>query len=698
VSELWGGPAGDNAAEAVGGPGGVTLVAGSAFCISRAGGDIAPGGTQGLYFRDTRFLSRFEMTVDGAAPISLAFYPDSPQSGTFLALVSRGGESPHLLVERTRDVGMGMRERLLVRNISSQDTACRIELFFDADFADLFEVKEARIRKTGFLGSGPRRNGLYFGYRRNGFQRGTLVTFDRPARLAQKEAAFDVALGPRERWAIDIECRPELGGVSAPAADGAGEGILDADLWKAKAPGFHASVPTWNTLSQRSVEDLGVLRVSDPEDGSRAVFAAGIPWFMTVFGRDSIIASWQSLLIDPTIALSTARLLARHQGLVDDPATAEAPGKILHEMRFGERADPSLGGASEYYGSVDSTPLYVMLVGELLRWGVSADELSPLLPSVVEAIGWIRGAGDIDGDRFLEYETRPEAFLWNQGWKDSWDGITFADGRHAEGPIALVEVQGYAYAAFLSAASIYDHLGHPGGDGLRAAAADLRAATLDAFAIDDGFVALALDGDKKPVDSISSNPGHLLWTGLADDRAAASVARRLLEDDCFSGFGIRTLSSAMEAYNPLSYHNGSVWPHDNAICIAGMVRYGLVDEALRASAGLLDAARWFGHRLPELFGGFDSSEYPFPVPYPTACSPQAWAAGSPLLLLRAFLGLEPDLHEGRLRLAPVLPDGVTIELNGLRMGSGRLSLKAQGRRVEVIEAPAGVTVEIASCS
>jgi glycogen debranching enzyme len=305
----------------------------------------------------------------------------------------------------------------------------------------------------------------------------------------------------------------------------------------------------------------------------------------------------------------------------------------------------------------------------------------------------MRRSGDVDGDSLIEYPTVPSAFLWNQGWKDSWDGITFADGQLATGPIALVEVQGYAYAAYLAAAELREFLERGDPEELRTVAKDLAAALRrDMWMDDQAYFATALDGNKQRIDSITSNAGHLLWSGVLSQDDAAAVARRLLAPDCFTGFGIRTLSSAMGAYNPLSYHNGSVWPHDNAIAIAGMMRYGLVDEARRAAEALLGAAPWFDYRLPELFGGFDVSEYPFPVPYPTACSPQAWSAGAPLLVLRAFLGLEPDLHRGVIYLDPQLPDGLYLEIGGVRMGEGRLTLRAEGTDVEVEEVPPGVEV------
>jgi glycogen debranching enzyme len=386
-------------------------------------------------------------------------------------------------------------------------------------------------------------------------------------------------------------------------------------------------------------------------------------------------------------------VLARHQGIDVDRTTGEEPGKILHEMRFGERADPTLGGAQVYYGSVDATPLFVMLVGQLLRFGTPREALLNLMPAVEDAIAWCRRFGDRDGDGFVEYETRPEAFLWNQGWKDSFDGVTFADGTLADGPIALCEVQGYVYAAYLAAAELRERLGRGDPAELRALAAALRRQFHDAFWMPaEGTYAIALDGEKRQVDSVSSNPGHLLWSGILDPDQASSVACRLLRPDCFTGFGIRTLSSEMLAFNPLSYHNGTVWPHDNGLAIAGMLRYGLVREAQLVTEGLLGSAPFFTYRLPELFGGFSAAEYAFPVPYLTACSPQAWAAGTPLLLLRAFLGLEPNVPEGVVYVNPQLPGDLSLEIRGVPIGGGRLSVRAVGADAFVTEVPPGVEV------
>ena len=370
--------------------------------------------------------------------------------------------------------------------------------------------------------------------------------------------------------------------------------------------------------------------------------------------------------------------LARFQGDDVDPRTEEEPGKILHEIRFGASAGLALGGGEVYYGSIDATPLFVMLAGELVRWGTDAATIADLLPSVDAAMRWIDAFGDRDGDGYVEYERRNPHGLANQGWKDSWDGVRFAAGQLAEAPIALCEVQGYVYAAHVARADLAELAGdtevavrH------RAAAEELRRRFNEDFWLDEqGTFALGLDRDKRPIDAVTSNPGHCLWTGIVEPERARLLADRLLEDDLFCGWGLRTLGTGMAAYNPVSYHNGSVWPHDNALCAAGLARYGFVDHAHRLIEGQLAAARRYANRLPELFAGFPRDELGVPGTYPASCSPQAWAAASPLLWLRALLRLEPDVPRGRVSIAPSLPPSIRrLQVTGVRIGETVLDVE-----------------------
>jgi glycogen debranching enzyme len=466
--------------------------------------------------------------------------------------------------------------------------------------------------------------------------------------------------------------------------------------WEGHLPRVESDVPGLAAAVECTGEDLGALRIFDQDHPDEPVIAAGAPWYMTLFGRDSILTSWMALLFEPRLALGVVRALARLQGRRDDPATEEQPGRILHEVRFSRGPSLALSEGEVYYGSVDATPLFVMLVHELWRWGLPLDELRPLLPAVDAALGWMAGPGDADGDGYLEYARRTPHGLANQGWKDSYDGISFAGGRLAEPPIALAEVQAYAYAAWRAGAA----LAAATGDGDGAAERSRRAGELkDRFDADfwmpeRAAYALALDRDKCQVDSVTSNMGHCLWAGIVDDPdKAAAVARWLTSPELFTGWGIRTLATSMARYNPLSYHNGSVWPHDTAICMAGLRRLGFVDEALEVAGALLAAAEASGGRLPELFAGLTQQEASVPVPYPASCSPQAWASASPLLIARALLGLDPDVPAGRLDLDPVLPPGATaLRIRDLPLGHARIHVEAAHGAVAVGNVPRGLAV------
>jgi glycogen debranching enzyme len=444
-------------------------------------------------------------------------------------------------------------------------------------------------------------------------------------------------------------------------------------------PGLDAAV-------DRAIEDLGALRMFDTEHPDEPVVAAGAPWFMTLFGRDSLITSWMSLLVDPTLAVGVLETLARLQGTVVDARTEEEPGRILHEVRFDPRSPLALGGRSAYYGTADATPLFVMLLGELRRWGLADEVVERLLPHADRALAWIAEYGDADGDGYVEYQRKTDSGLANQGWKDSWDGVSFADGRLPEAPIALCEVQGYTYGAYLARAYFALEAGDQATyDDYRERAARLREAFNRDFWLEDrGWFAMGLDADKRPIDALASNMGHCLWAGIVDDDKAAIVADKLLSPEMFSGWGIRTLATTMARFDPVSYHNGSVWPHDNAIIVAGLMRYGLVPQALRLTEAMLDASAHFNGRLPELFAGVARADLGVPASYPASCSPQAWAAASPLLLLRAMLRFDPWVSRRRLHLAPALPESISnIVLHDVRVDGRRLNLRIYGGEVEV---------------
>jgi glycogen debranching enzyme len=383
-----------------------------------------------------------------------------------------------------------------------------------------------------------------------------------------------------------------------------------------------------------------------------------------------------ALAVDPGLALGALETLARHQGERTDPVSEEQPGRIAHELRFGIEASLVPRG-NVYYGTVDAAPLFVVLLGDLHQWGLFSDEVRRLQANADRALEWIDVYGDRDGDGFVEYQRSTDRGLTNQGWKDSGDGVTFADGRIAQPPIALCEVQGYVYAAYLARALQAEDLGQPAdATDWRDRAARLKRAFNEQFWLPDrGWYALGLDRDKRPIDALASNMGHCLWAGIVDEDKAEAVAERLLSPEMFSGWGVRTLAAGMAAYNPMSYHNGSVWPYDNGIIVGGLMRYGFVEPAQRVALGILEAAAAFGHQLPELMCGFDRAVYPHPVPYPTACAPQAWASATPFYLLRALIRAEPCIPRGVLALDPALLDELgSLELRGVSLGKTRITL------------------------
>ena len=670
-------------------PGGtVTLVEGSTFCISEAGGDIGQGQPHGLFVRDTRVLSRWALTIDARTPKPLTVQQSEPYAATFIGhLPPRGGPgSSSLLVVRRRYVGDGMREDITIRNTAPLPAACMVTLAAAADFADLFEVKRGQARAGPSARAVDGTSALTFQTRRGERQAGLLIEGDGQPETTGEALSWQATIPARGEWTVSVEAVPVVNGLPLephhPRGQRAEHAVPARRLreWRRNAPQVQTAEPQLTAVLRRSVEDLGALRIFDPEHPGRAVVAAGAPWFMALFGRDSLLTSWMLLPWDDSLAVGTLQTLADRQGRVTDPASEEEPGRILHEVRFGPAASLALGGRSAYYGTADATPLFVMVLGELRRWGRHNAAAQTLLPPADRALDWIERYGDADGDGFIEYSRKTGEGLANQGWKDSWDGINFADGRIAEAPISLAEVQGYCYAAYRARAAFAREAGdEPRARHWDGKAAQLKRAFNQAFWLPaKGWFAVALDRDKRPVDALTSNIGHCLWTGVADADKAATVADRLLSDDMFSGWGIRTLATSMSAYNPMSYHNGSVWPHDNALCAAGLMRYGFTGHAQRVAEAVFDAAAHFGYRLPELFCGFPREEYPAPIPYPTSCSPQAWAAAAPLQLLTTLLRITPQPNAGRIWCAPAMPGRyLPLRVTGLRFGQAQLTIDAR---------------------
>jgi glycogen debranching enzyme len=680
----------------------VTLVEGSAFCISDQSGDVRAGTPQGLIFQDTRFLSRFELRIDGELPEPLSATKRTPFSCRFLLRVRPGAgvADSSVLIHRDRYIGRGLREDVAIVNLGESSLRCRLELTAEADFASVFAVKEDRDLpnpKDIVVEAGARE--LRFASRRNGSGRGVRVTFSQPATMDGRTATFDVLVPPRSTWTTCVQVTPRIDSGEIEPRHLCGRAVDESTpeerlrRWRQTVPVVATNHESLQTLLARSADDLGALRIFDPEFPDRTVIAAGAPWFMTLFGRDSLLTAWMALIVDPDLALGVLQTLARFQGTKVDPETEEEPGRILHEMRFGEASSLSFGGGFVYYGSVDATPLFVMLLGELRRWGLARSIVDSLLPNAERALAWIEEFGDRDGDGYVEYQRATEHGLVNQGWKDSWDAIRFADGRLADTPIALCEVQAYVYGAYLARAHFADEVD----DAVTAArfrkkAANLKAAFNRDFWVEEhGWFAMGLDRDKKPIDALASNMGQCLWTGIVEQEKAERIADRLLEPELFSGWGVRTLASSMRGYNPVSYHNGSVWPHDNAIIAAGLMRYGFVPHAHRVMRAVVRAGLAGGGRLPELFAGLSRSEFPVPVSYPTSCSPQAWAAATPLLFLRTILRFDPWVPHGKVWVAPTLPREMTnLRVDRIPLAGSRVSITVEGDEVMVEGLPGTV--------
>ncbi|QIG42405.1 amylo-alpha-1,6-glucosidase [Nocardioides anomalus] len=694
--------------------GSVTLVEGSCFCLSTSGGDLLGTEPNGVFFRDTRILSRWDLQVDGSAPEPLAALTPEPYRGTFLGRVPRRGgrTDTHLLVQRDRWVGSGLREDVVIRNLAGEPVTCTVTVVVDADFADLFEVKERRVQAKGERSVQKRGDRLLVDRRWRDERRGVVVLAPGAALAtiscagdslghAVGRVGYDVVVPARGEWRTSLQAHPVVDGEELEPSFPLGRPLRAAlparrrERWQASTPIATTGHDGLQRVLRRSQQDLGALRIFGPGDDSLAAVAAGAPWFMALFGRDSLLTAYMALPVDRSLALGTLRTLARHQGRVADALTEEEPGRILHEVRLGVESGLALGGGSVYYGSVDATPLFVVLLGELARWGADPREVAELVPHADRALEWVLRSGDRDGDGFVEYQRTSERGLANQGWKDSWDGITFADGQPAQAPLALCEVQGYVYDAYRTRARLARAV--QAEDVARewdSRADALRAAFNERFWLGDrGWFALGLDRDKRAVDACASNMGHCLWSGIVDEDKAPLVAERLLSPEMFSGWGIRTLSSDMGAYDPVSYHNGSVWPHDNALIVAGLLRYGFVAQAQRVAEALLEAAQRFGGRLPELFCGFDRDEYDEPVAYPTSCSPQAWAAAAPIHLIRTLLRFDPELPDHELWVDPVLPPAFTpLRVEGVALGEARIDLSIDGDSVVVEGTPPEVTV------
>jgi glycogen debranching enzyme len=683
----------------------LTILEGSTFCICDDRGDVG-GETSGFFAEDTRFLSILRLTVDGQRPLLLSSDKVEYFSAAFCLRnpVSERLPADTLSIMRRRFVGAAMQDHLLVQNQSRDGVTFELALELGNDFADIFAVKAHDFALGDPLHADPLPPLVEprFDDEQNQFvledsaePARTQVILSRRGRAEGARVVYEVALEPRERWELVVDVVPSLDGD--PVAPRAAERRFGEELahirdsltaWQLRVPTLRGE---WDPLEHavaQSVADLAALRIRNEENGGIGKLpAAGMPWFMTVFGRDTLITAYQTLLLGPELASAALEALAEMQAREDDPAIDAEPGKIVHEVRHGKAAKTWF---ARYYGTVDATPLWLVLLSEVWRWTDNAAFVRQMKGPALAALEWIDRYGDRDGDGFVEYERRSERGLENQSWKDSGDSQRFADGRLATPPIAPCEVQGYVYDAKRRLAEIAREVWRDRAlaERLEKQAETLRRAFNDAFWVPErgGFYALALDGEKRPVDSMCSNIGHLLWSGIVPSTRADAVVDALMGEALWSGWGVRTMSDQDSGYNPLSYHNGTVWPHDNSIVAAGLVRYARWPEAQRIVQRMLEAAARFDHQLPEVFAGLPRAETPFPIAYPTAARPQAWAAGTPILLLQLLLGLQPDRRRHTLEtVAPLeLPSWVgSLRLTGIRAFDTQWEVRVEDGRVRV---------------
>jgi glycogen debranching enzyme len=651
----------------------VKILDGNTFVVSDSRGDIEASLTDptGLFSFDSRFLSTWILTVNGERlnPLSV---DDLQYFETRFFLVPGTGTvyvDAKLSVIRRRAVGDGFHEELTILNHDAKPVDLKVRIDAASDFADLFEVKDA-LEKKGRYYTRVENGNLVLGYERESFGRQTAISATAPAKVDKKGLTFAVHIEPQGSWTTDLDVvtaagaggtyvRPKYEGGERRARPNMERSL---ERWLRDAPRLESDLDSLRVTYRRSLVDLAALRFSPPITGQRSLPAAGLPWFMTLFGRDSILTSLQALPFTPELAATTLHALGDWQGSRVDDFRDEDPGRILHEMRYGEMTAFEERPHSPYYGCADATPLYVVLLDEYERWTGDRRLVRELENEARAALNWIDEYADLMGNGYVWYQRRnEETGLENQCWKDSWDSISYKDGRLPGFPRATAELQGYAYDAKMRGARLARDIWKDPrfADELERQAADLkRRFNRDFWVKDGGYFALALDTEGNQVDSLTSNNGHLLWSGIVDKSKAKAVVRQLMGPRLFSGWGVRTLAEGEGRYNPIGYHVGTVWPFDNSFIAWGLRRYGFKEEAARIASGILDAAEFFQGRLPEAFGGYERGVTKYPVQYPTACSPQAWSTGTPLLLLRTMLGLEPQGEH--LIVDPALPDSIGL--------------------------------------
>ncbi len=676
----------------------VQILDGNTFVVSDTRGDIEASLTDptGLFSFDTRFLSKWVLSINDQRLNALST-DDLQYFETRFFLVPGTGTvyiDAKLSVIRSRAVTEGFHEVVTILNHDEKPVDLTVRFEAASDFADLFEVKDA-IKKKGTYDALVDNGQLTLVYRRGTFKRETVISASTPAQIDQQGLTFNVHIEAHGEWTTSLDVRAGLTGLAGmrtqakdrqPHRKQRQNMEQNLDKWLADAPRIECDWEPLKATYKRSLVDLAALRYSPFVAKGQSLPAAGLPWFMTMFGRDSIFTSLQAVPFTPELAATTLRVLGEWQGTRVDDFRDEDPGRILHEMRYGEMTAFEERPHSPYYGCADATALYVVLLDEYERWTGDTKLVRELEHEARAALRWIDEYADLMGNGYVSYKRRnEETGLENQCWKDSWDSISFHDGTLPGFPRATCELQGYAYDAKVRGARLARLVWKDPAlaDKLEHEAADLKRRFNRDFWVEEGeFFALALDPDGKQVDALASNNGHLLWSGIVDKSKAKAVARHLMGPRLFSGWGVRTLAEGEGRFNPIGYHVGTVWPFDNSFIAWGLRRYGFKEEAAQIASGILEAAEFFDGRLPEAFGGYDRELTKYPVQYPTACSPQAWSTGTPLLMLRTMLGLEP--LGDHLVVDPALPVSIGhLELLDISGRWGRIDAFGRGRvRIE----------------
>ncbi len=693
----------------------LALVRGKTFFTANHKGNLMPPGAPhiGFFCDDTRYLSQLDLMINGHPPVPLSCSTEGAYAARIELTVKGtvGGEGLDIPVntiyvhrEQLLESDI-LHDGIYLENFYQERAKLLVEINYDADFMDIFQVRGILRGKSGhYYAPIATENGIEFVYKGldDRIRTTSIRFFPEPSKIENKTASWEIELEPLGKVHIMTVIQahsdphqklPAIGKFSTEYVNDSQAEITgrndiqkplkklrhEYDDWLRDCTRFHSGNDIFDAMLASSVEDFYALQI--PDKAGTAV-AAGVPWFAALFGRDSLIASFQSLILNPVLAQGTLRVLASHQGHETRDDRDEEPGKILHEMRSGEMTETGEVAFGMNYGSVDATPLFIILLSEYHRWTGDDDLLRKLARPLQLAVEWLLTYAPIDQDCLIEYKRKTSKGLFNQGWKDSGDANMFTDGSIAQPPIALIEVQGYAIRALAEAATLLKSLGIEELATKAAERSDKIRSLLDPmFWIEKKkYYAMALDKDKQPLDVIASNPGHLLFSAAIPDHRAKQVVEMLLDTGLFSGWGIRTLSHHEPTFNPMSYHRGSVWPHDNSLIAYGMACYGFHKEASRVFTALYEAAEYFrDYRLPELFCGIQRRDRDEPVQYPVSCSPQAWASGTPLLLLTAMLGLRPNVTQGRLSIVnPHLPEFLNfLRMENFRVGNSRITLEFQ---------------------